>query len=99
MKKVIAEDNPVLTVWDQDRWAQHLNYIEWDVKETLVLFGLLRNSMANILASLPDSAWERRGRHEERGNLTLSELLQDANRHCKHHLAQIVANKLTLEKS
>jgi uncharacterized damage-inducible protein DinB len=99
MKKIIAEDNPMLMKYDQDKWAEQLNYMEWDMKETILLFGLLRNSMAGILQNLPAAAWKRKGNHEETGTLTLRNLLEDANHHCKHHLAQIVANKMKLEKS
>ncbi len=99
MKKVIAEENPQLMKFDQDAWAQNLNYMEWDVKETVLLFGLSRNSMANILHNLPSAAWERTGEHEEHGTLTLHTLLEDANKHCKHHLSQMVAAKMKLEQN
>ncbi len=99
MKKVIAEDNPQLMKFDQDAWAQRLNYPEWDTKETILLFGLSRNSLANILQNLPADAWNRTGEHPEHGTLTLHNLLEGANQHCKHHLSQIVAAKIKFEQN
>jgi hypothetical protein len=97
MKTVIAEDNPTLQAFDQDKWSEKLNYMEWDMKETLLLFGLSRSAMAGILRNLPAAAWKRTGQHTEKGPVTLRSLLEETNHHCKHHLAQIVANKMKLE--
>lgn len=98
MKKIIAEDNPFLPKFDQDKWADNLKYDEIEIKESLLLFGLLRTSMAGILRRLPPSSWKRAGKHEERGKVTLEELLDSSNAHCKSHLAQIIAVKMRLEK-
>ncbi len=94
MKKIIAEGNPTLTPYDPEKWAKRLKYGEWDMKETILLFGLNRSAMSNILNNLPATAWRRTGNHEELGTITLRFLLEDSNRHCKHHLAQIMAIKM-----
>jgi len=98
MKKIIAENKPQLLHFDQDAWAQKLNYMEWDLKETLLLFGLARNSMASVLRTLPAAAWRRTGVHETRGSITLRQLLDLTNKHSKDHLSQIIVAKMKLEK-
>jgi uncharacterized damage-inducible protein DinB len=98
MKKVIAENGPSLQAFDQDKWAKNLHYTAWDLQEAILLFGILRNSMGHILANLPAAAWRRSGTHEEKGTLTLRKLLENANNHCKHHLAQILARKMKLQQ-
>jgi hypothetical protein len=98
MKMIIAEDNPTLMKFDQEKWAEQSNYMEWDLKETLLLFGLLRSAMAGILQNLPEAAWKRTGRYEDGESKTLRDILDDSNQHCKHHLTQMVAAKMKLEK-
>jgi uncharacterized damage-inducible protein DinB len=99
MMRIIAEKNPVLNAYDQDQWAKNLYYNERDLKESLLLFGLLHSTMNGILGRLPQSAWTRTGKHEEKGNMKLRDILKYSNDHCKHHLAQIVAAKMNLEKN
>jgi len=98
MKKIISEKRPNLQHFDQVGWAKRLEYTAWNLQETILLFGILRSSMGHILENLPVSAWKRSGIHDEKGSLTLRKLLEDANNHCKHHLAQIIARKIKLEK-
>lgn len=98
MKSVIAEDNPTLMKFNREKWAEKLNYMEWDLKENILLFGLSRSTMAGILNNLPAAAWKRTGNHEEKGTLTLRNLLEESNHHCKEYLAHIVANKMKLGK-
>jgi uncharacterized damage-inducible protein DinB len=99
MMSIIAEKNPTLSAYDQDQWAKNLYYNERDLKESLLLFGLLHSTMAGILGKLPQSAWTRTGKHQEKGNMTLRDILRYSNDHCKHHLAQIVAVKMNLEQN
>lgn len=98
MKKIIAEKKPNLQGFDQTGWAKRLQYTAWNLREAILLFGILRSSMGHILENLPESAWRRSGIHDDKGSLSLRKLLEDANNHCKHHLAQIIAKKVKLEK-
>ncbi|MCP8969662.1 DinB family protein [Ectobacillus ponti] len=92
MKKILAEDNPLLTAYDQDAFASILSYKDQDYKLALEIIKLLRKSFAFVLEALPAEAWDRTGVHVERGKVTLEELLGGYVDHLKGHIAQIHRN-------
>ncbi|QRG66135.1 DinB family protein [Brevibacillus choshinensis] len=89
MKRVLAEDNPALTAYDQDAWANSLGYSGQDAGRSLELFGLMRSMMVPVLESVEGADWDRCGIHEEAGPLTLSQLLERYVHHVDGHLAQM----------
>lgn len=89
MKKVLAEERPLLTGYDQDAWATRLDYAALDTAKYLQLFGLLRESMIPVLSRAQEADWEREGIHEEAGPLTLLQLLGRYVDHVGQHLGQI----------
>lgn len=90
MKRVIAEDNPQLIGYDETRFAQNLFYNEQPVEESVQLLDLNRKHMVRILRKLPQSAFSRKGQHNERGPVTLSQLLEMSVKHLEHHIKFIV---------
>ncbi|CAM5785045.1 DinB family protein [Brevibacillus borstelensis] len=54
MKKVLAEDRPLLTGYDQDAWARSLGYSQQNAERALQLFQLLREEMASVLQRVKD---------------------------------------------
>jgi hypothetical protein len=86
MKRVIAEDKPQLIGADEQRFAAALAYHERDAREELTIIDSTRSQMARILGKLSDAAFQRVGLHNERGPLTLEQLLQGAVNHVIHHL-------------
>lgn len=92
MKRVIAEDNPRLLAFDENRWLERLHPSEQSVADSLVLFETGRRQMVRILERLPDEAFARTGEHSERGPLSLETLVQTFVNHLAHHL-KFVAEK------
>jgi uncharacterized damage-inducible protein DinB len=92
MKRVIAEDRPQLLGADETRFAAALAYHQRDLEEELGLIERTRSQMARILRTLPDEALRRVGLHNERGPLTLEDLLSGVAKHVTHHL-KFVADK------
>src|SRR5438876_2420352 len=76
MKRVIAEDRPLLIGYDESRFARALSYQERDLEEELAIFEQSRRQLARILRTLPASSWSRDGVHNERGLITLEEHLR-----------------------
>lgn len=89
MKRVLAEDNPTLTAYNQDAWADALQYSLEDAARSLELFGLLRQTMLPALLRAEEADWQRCGIHEEAGPLTLAQLLERYVNHVRGHLAQM----------
>jgi hypothetical protein len=96
MKRVIAEDRPLLIGYDETRFTAGLPYHEADLEEELVLLEGMRRQMARILRGLPEAAWSRTGVHSERGLITLEEMLRAEAEHVPHHLAHIVEKRKAL---
>jgi uncharacterized damage-inducible protein DinB len=92
MKRVIAEDNPSLLGADEKSFAAALAYHQRDLEEELTIIERTRSQMARILRTLPASAWQRVGQHNERGSLTLETLVTLMINHIPHH-AKFIAEK------
>jgi hypothetical protein len=86
MKRVIAEDRPALLGADEKCFAAALAYHARDLDEELTLMEQTRRQMARILRTLPEVALQRVGVHNERGPLTLENLLATSVEHVHHHL-------------
>jgi len=86
MKRVIAEERPLLQFADPDQYVSALAYDVRDAQEEIELLGLMRRQMARILREQPIAAWARIGVHSRDGERTLEQLLQKAVSHLEHHL-------------
>ncbi len=96
MKRVIAEERPLLIGYDETRFTAALPYHENDLEEELTLLEGMRRQMARTLRTLPESAWSRTGVHSERGLVTLEEMLRAEVEHVPHHLAHILEKRKAL---
>ncbi len=93
MKKIIAEDNPLLPAFDQDKWAQSFFYDRGSVDDSLALFLTLRASMVPVLNRLKDRDFERTRIHTEDGKVTLFNFLEPTVEHADHHIKIIEKTK------
>jgi uncharacterized damage-inducible protein DinB len=89
MKRVIAEERPLLIGYDESRFTATLKYHDHDLATELTLMEGMRAQMAQVLRALPEAAWTRTGVHNERGLITLEEMLQAEVEHVPHHIAHI----------
>lgn len=86
MRKIIAENNPLITAYDESAFVKHLHYEETDAKTAAEIFRLVQRMTANLLRQLPDEAFERTGIHTENGKITLGSLLPSYINHVEHHM-------------
>lgn len=86
MKRVIAEENPALIGYNETLFSQKLFYEKLDPFLAAEVFRKNRELMGVILTSLPESAFARSGMHNERGRVTLGELVSGYSQHLAHHL-------------
>jgi hypothetical protein len=89
MKRVIAEDRPLLIGYDESRFASALAYQGRDMAGELDLFDRQRRQMAAVLRGLPEDAWSRVGVHSERGLETLEEMVGIEAEHVFHHVRHV----------
>lgn len=89
LKRVLAEDEPMLNSFDQDAWANKLGYDLLDRDEYVMLFKILRSSMQPILANLTREQSERVGVYPDQGRFTFKQFLYYRVEHIRSHIAQI----------
>jgi uncharacterized damage-inducible protein DinB len=86
MKRVIAEERPLLMGFDETKFAHRLHYDAQDTALAADLFAKNRQLMHQVLSRLPDKDFDRPGIHSERGRVTLADLVKIAADHLDHHL-------------
>jgi uncharacterized damage-inducible protein DinB len=86
MKRIIAEDNPTIIGYDEKAFSQKLHYDKQDPFAAAEIFRQNRNLMAEILRNLPDTAFTRFGTHNERGKMTLADMVAMYVWHLEHHM-------------
>lgn len=96
MKRVVAEDQPLLLSGDPDLFASRLAYQDRDVQEELELVSAVRRQMARILSTLPAEAFQRTGRHSTDGAISLETLLTRITGHLPHHIRFIHEKRVAL---
>ena len=86
IKRMIAEDNPQLIGYDENKFVQNLFYEEQPAEAAVQILDLNRKLFANVLRKLPASVWERKGTHNERGVVTAGKYLKSTVEHLDHHI-------------
>ena len=80
---------PFLPGYDQEQWARERNYAAAGLREALAAFLRLRAQHIAELAALAPEEWDRGGRHEEQGRITISAHTLHLVSHDSIHAAQI----------
>lgn len=98
MKRIIAEENPTLIGYDETAFSQKLFYAQQDPFAAAEIFRMNRELFSVVLRNVDDAAFARGGMHNERGRLTLAEMLETYVRHLNHHLGFIRHKRQLLGK-
>jgi uncharacterized damage-inducible protein DinB len=98
MKRVIAEERPLLMGFDETKFVNRLHYDVQDAALAAELFAKNRQLMHQVLAKLTDEDFERSGIHSERGRVTLADLIATTSDHLDHHLKFVHKKRAMLGK-
>ena len=99
LKKVLAEDEPLLISFDQNAWATNLSYDLLDREQHLLLFKLLRSSIQPILDNLTSEQSKRVGVYIDQAQFTFKQLLEFRVKHVRDHLDQIERAKNSYQEN
>lgn len=88
-RTILADDGPVLWVFDEELWKRRLHYLWRSPEAALSLFQQLRYTNAELLAQCDRQAWARTAVHPELGAITLADVLERGADHVDEHVAQI----------
>ena len=89
MRLILAQDRPAITGFDQDLWADRLDYANADPNESLETFAVLRRDNLRLLDGATAEDLQRVGVHAERGEESAGYLVRLYAGHDLAHLAQI----------
>lgn len=85
----LAEDTPKIFPFNEDIYPDRLNYSKRDAHASLAAIEGIQVVTANVLSAIPEGDWSRKSVHEERGLMTLADLVSLATGHSKSHAGQL----------
>ena len=89
LRRLFAEDTPVIVGYDQDGWARELHYGRRPIGPSLAVFEAVRAASTELLAVVDDAAFERAGTHDEHGTYSVATWLELYAAHAHDHADQI----------
>ena len=98
-RKLIAEDSPTIEPFDEQAWAERLDYAKRKTSQSLETFRRMRGENYELLKDLPEQAFERVGTHTQRGPLSLRQLLQIYAEHAENHAVQLRTRRAEYKQS
>jgi len=88
LRRLIAEDRPVIQGYDQDEYARRL-YYQRPIQASLDAFRAARETTAQLLERMTEAEWAREGTHSESGRYTVERWLEIYADHAHNHADQI----------
>lgn len=88
LRRLIAEDEPVIAGYDEPAWARRLHY-ERPIETSLEVLQAVRGASQQLLMSLTPDEWQRRGTHSESGEYSVDGWLDIYAEHSHDHADQI----------
>jgi hypothetical protein len=89
LRRLLVEDHPLIVGYDQDAYANQLNYNRRDMAPALEAFRSARATAAQLFEFMTDEDWQREGTHSESGAYTANDWLTIYAAHAHNHAAQI----------
>ena len=98
MRRIIAEETPLLIAYDETACAKALFYEQEDIARVCRLFDDNRRMTADLLRRLPDAAFSRVGIHNQRGKVSLADMVQIYVDHIRGHMVHLLRKREMLGK-
>ncbi len=92
LRRMLTEDQPVLTGYDQDAYAERFWYQNRSIESSLLLFRAARLTSGELLDRLDEDDWSRTALHSESGEITVDSWLDVYAVHAREHADQINNN-------
>jgi hypothetical protein len=89
IRRLLCEDQPLITGYDQDHFATRLRYNERDMAPALEAFRSARATTMQLLPLMTEADWQRAGTHTENGRYSAEDWLRIYADHAHNHAAQI----------
>ena len=88
LRRLIAEDDPVIHGYDEPEWARRLHY-DRPIDASVEVVTAVRAASLQLLESLTAEEWARTGTHSESGAYSVDRWLEIYANHTHDHADQI----------
>jgi len=88
LRRLIAEDEPVIQGYDEPTWARRLHY-DRPIEASLATVHAVRSGSLSLMQSLTPEEWGRTGTHSESGAYSVEGWLAIYAEHSHEHADQI----------
>jgi hypothetical protein len=88
LRRLLAEEKPLIMGYDEEEYARKLHY-DRPIAASLAVVRAVRDSSAELLATLSEEEWAREGTHSDSGRYTMDDWLRIYVAHCHDHADQI----------
>ncbi len=85
IRRILAEDNPVLEPWDEQAFLDSGLYARIKPGASVATIYTLRVALAELLETLDEAQWNRRGLHQQFGEMTARRLVEITTWHLERH--------------
>jgi hypothetical protein len=89
IRAILGAPGTPIQAFDQDKWAQAMNYGKSDPRKSLERFIAFRKANLDLLKSLSSVQWKYHGMHAERGEESIETIAKLSAGHDFNHLSQI----------
>ncbi len=89
LRRIIAEDKPILWFFWQDQWQKNLKYMKQDIVLAKNLFMTTRDSLIETVKMHLKKSEKREGVHSRRGVMNMRQLIEFHIRHVDRHIKHI----------
>jgi hypothetical protein len=90
LRRLIAEDDPVIVGYDEPEWARRLHY-DRPIGSSIAVLAAVRAASLELLETLTPAEWDRTGTHSESGSYSVDHWLEIYANHAHEHADQIRA--------
>lgn len=98
MRRIAAEDLPLLIAYDESAMASRLHYESADLDLVTRMFADLRRFTAAWLRTMPAEVFPRVGIHNQRGKVSLAEMVRMYVEHLDGHMHHLRTKRSLLGK-
>ncbi len=88
LRRLLAEDNPLISGYDEEEFARRLHY-DRPLEASLLALRAARDTSAQILDRLSEAEWSRAGTHSVSGPYSVTTWLEIYAVHAHNHAEQI----------
>ncbi len=89
LRRIIAEEKPILWYFEQDSWQKYLAYGRQDMELAEAVFLSTRDSIIEAVDMHMKKYGNKAGIHSRRGLMTMKELVEFHIEHVDRHIAAI----------